>query len=310
MRLIKSNTNINFMGQRHIAVVVSVLLVTISIVSLFPGVRGLNLGLDFTGGTLAVVEYPQPVDLIDIRDQLTAADLGDAVVQTYGSVREIAIRVPVDAGDSAEVTTRLIEGLGISEDQVVDGDFIGSKVGEELAEKGGQAVLAALAAILLYIIARFQWKFSVGAVAALAHDVLITLGVFAVFQLEFDLNVLAALLAVVGYSLNDTIVVYDRIRENFRELRETEPIKVFNLSINQMLARTLMTSLTTLLVLLALFFLGGKIIHGFAIALIIGVLVGTYSSIYVAGTALIALKVTKQDLMPPVIDDAELNNIP
>ena len=310
MRLLKDKTNIDFMGQRRLTTVLSIVLVLVSIVSLLPAVRGLNLGLDFTGGTLVEVEYPQAADVPSIRAELTAAGFDDAVVQTFGSVRDIAIRLPASEQDNASISNDVVDALGLSNEQVKRVDFVGPKIGDELANKGGAAVIAALVAILFYIIVRFQWKFSVGAVLALTHDVLITLGVFSIFQLEFDLNVLAALLAVLGYSLNDTIVVYDRIRENFRSLRVSEPIEVFNISINQMLTRTLMTSLTTMLVLLALYFLGGQIIHGFAIALIVGVLVGTYSSIYVAATALIALKVTKQDLMPPVKDDMDLKHIP
>ncbi len=308
MEIIKSQTNFDFMGQRKLALVFSIALVLISIVSL--ATRGLNLGLDFTGGTLVEVQYAQAADLQQVREQLAAGGFEDAVVQTFGSVRDVAIRLPASEEDKANVSNAVVEALGLSSDNVQRVDFVGPKIGDELANKGGQAVIFALLAILFYIIVRFQWKFSVGAVLALAHDVIITLGVFSVLQLEFDLNVLAAILAVVGYSLNDTIVVYDRIRENFKSLREGEPIKIFNLSINQMLARTLMTSVTTLLVLLALFFLGGKIIHGFSIALIVGVLIGTYSSIYVASTALLGLNVVKQDLMPPVKEGEDLDHIP
>lgn len=305
MELIKTQTRIDFMGQRKLAIALSVILVLASLISLLPAVRGLNLGLDFTGGTLIEIEYDDAADTGAIRQLLTDAGYPDAVVQTFGSVRDIAIRLPASEEDNATISNSVVNALGVTTDQIQRVDFVGPKIGAELANKGGAAVIAALIAILLYIIVRFQWKFSVGAVLALTHDVTITLGIFSIFRLEFDLNVLAALLAVVGYSLNDTIVVYDRIRENFRTVRVKDPIEIFNLSINQMLARTLMTSLTTLLVLLALFFLGGKMIHGFSIALIIGVVVGTYSSIYVAGSALIGLKVTKQDLMPPVKDDLD-----
>jgi len=308
MELIKKQTKIDFMGQRKLALVFSITLLLISIVSLVT--RGLNQGLDFTGGTLVEVEYPVAADLAEARERLAAAGFSDAVVQTFGSIRDVAIRLPASEQDTASVSNQVVEALGLTSDSVQRVDFVGPKIGDELANKGGQAVIFALLAILFYIIVRFQWKFSVGAVLALTHDVIITLGVFSVFQLEFDLNVLAALLAVVGYSLNDTIVVYDRIRENFKSLRVAESIDVFNLSINQMLARTLMTSLTTLLVLLALYFLGGKIIHGFAIALLVGVVIGTYSSIYVASTALLGLKVVKQDLMPPVKEGSELDHIP
>lgn len=310
MELIKTQTHIDFLGARKLTTALSVVLVLVSIVSLIPAVRGLNLGLDFTGGTLVELEYAEAADLGQLREALTLAGHPDAVVQTFGSVRDVAIRLPASTEDTATVSNNIVKALGVSQDQIRRVDFVGPKIGDELANKGGAAMIAALAAILFYIIARFQWKFSVGAVLALTHDVLITLGVFSIFGLEFDLNVLAALLAVLGYSLNDTIVVYDRIRENFRNLRVSEPIEIFNLSINQMLSRTLVTSLTTLLVLSALFFLGGKIIHGFSIALIVGVVVGTYSSIYVAAAALIRLNVSKQDLMPSTKDDLDLQHIP
>ncbi len=309
MEILKKTTNINFMAQRKLAWVFSAIIVIACVASLF--LRGLNFGLDFTGGTLLELEYPQAVDLAQVRDALAGAGFTDAVVQTFGAPNDIVVRLASsDETGSAELSSAVQEALEAASGQELDlrrVEFVGPQVGDELAEKGGLAMVYALIGILLYIIFRFQWKFSVGAVLALVHDVVIVVGIFSILQVGFDLTVLAAILAVIGYSLNDTIVVYDRIRENFRTIRKGEPISIFNQSINQMLSRTLMTSLTTLLVLLALFFLGGEIIHSFALALIIGVVVGTYSSIYVAGSTLMLLNVTKQDLMPPVKEGAELS---
>ncbi|MEM6937665.1 MAG: protein translocase subunit SecF [Pseudomonadota bacterium] len=297
------------MAQRKLAWIFSGIIVVACVASLF--LRGLNFGLDFTGGTLLELEYPQAVDLAQVRNALTGAGFTDAVVQTFGAPNDIVVRLASsDETGSAELSSAVQEALEAASGQALDlrrVEFVGPQVGDELAEKGGLAMVYALIGILLYIIFRFQWKFSVGAVLALVHDVVIVVGIFSILQVGFDLTVLAAILAVIGYSLNDTIVVYDRIRENFRTIRKGEPLSIFNQSINQMLSRTLMTSLTTLLVLLALFFLGGEIIHSFALALIIGVVVGTYSSIYVAGSTLMLLNVTKQDLMPPVKEGAELS---
>ncbi|MEM1089150.1 MAG: protein translocase subunit SecF [Pseudomonadota bacterium] len=309
MEILKKTTNINFMAQRKLAWIFSGIIVVACVASLF--LRGLNFGLDFTGGTLLELEYPQAVDLAQVRNALTGAGFTDAVVQTFGAPNDIVVRLASsDETGSAELSSAVQEALEAASGQALDlrrVEFVGPQVGDELAEKGGLAMVYALIGILLYIIFRFQWKFSVGAVLALVHDVVIVVGIFSILQVGFDLTVLAAILAVIGYSLNDTIVVYDRIRENFRTIRKGEPLSIFNQSINQMLSRTLMTSLTTLLVLLALFFLGGEIIHSFALALIIGVVVGTYSSIYVAGSTLMLLNVTKQDLMPPVKEGAELS---
>ncbi|MEM7708826.1 MAG: protein translocase subunit SecF [Pseudomonadota bacterium] len=309
MEILKKTTNINFMAQRKLAWIFSGIIVVACIASLF--LRGLNFGLDFTGGTLLELEYPQAADLAQVREALTGAGFPDAVVQTFGAPNDIVVRLASsDETGSAELSSAVQEALEAASGQALDlrrVEFVGPQVGDELAEKGGLAMIYALIGILLYIIFRFQWKFSVGAVLALVHDVVIVVGIFSILQVGFDLTVLAAILAVIGYSLNDTIVVYDRIRENFRTIRKGEPLSIFNQSINQMLSRTLMTSLTTLLVLLALFFLGGEIIHSFALALIIGVIVGTYSSIYVAGSTLMLLNVTKQDLMPPVKEGAELS---
>lgn len=318
MEILSKQTNIDFMSHRRVVLAVSVALVLASLVTL--GVRGLNFGLDFTGGTLIEVGYPEPVDLADVRARLADAGFGDAVVQTFGSARDIIVRLAPRGEEAesmeevdAEVSNEVLAALGTGDTGATMRrvEFVGPQVGEELAEQGGLAMIAALGMILLYIIVRFQWKFSVGAVLALIHDVIIVIGVFAVTRIEFDLTVLAAILAVIGYSLNDTIVVYDRVRENFREMRKGDATSIFNRSINQMLARTLMTSLTTLLVLIALFVFGGEIIHAFALALIVGVVVGTYSSIYVAGTSLLFLDVSKQDLLPAVAKEgADQPNLP
>lgn len=308
MELLKTETKIDFMGKRKIALVFSIVLLAVAIGSMV--VQRFELGLDFTGGTLIELGYEEAPNLGAIRSGLGAAGFDGALVQTFGSARDILIRLPVVEGRSnVELSNQVLEALsnGVTEStpEMRRTEFVGPQVGKELAEKGGLAMLYALIAILIYIVIRFQWRFAVGAVLALIHDVLIVLGVFSLFRLEFDLTVLAAILAVIGYSLNDTIVVYDRVRENFRTLRKAEPDEVFNRSVNQMLSRTLMTSLTTLIVLFALFFLGGEIIHAFALALIVGVVVGTYSSIYVAGAAALMLGVTKQDLMRPEKEGAD-----
>ena len=289
------------MALRKPAVVVSVVLLLISIISLVS--FKLNVGIDFTGGSIIEVGYQQAVELEPIRQALEAEGFGDAIVQHFGSAQEVLIRlVPEKGKDKAEITSQIIGLLQAASDTPIDVrrvDFVGPQVGEELTEDGGLAVLYALIAILIYVAFRFEYRFSLGAVAALVHDVTITLGIFSVLQLDFDLSVLAAILAVIGYSLNDTIVVFDRVRENFRKIRKKTSIEIVNTSINQTISRTLMTSFTTLLVLLSLFFLGGEAIHAFALALIIGVVVGTYSSIYVATTSALALGISRSDLLLP-----------
>ena len=293
--------NIDFMALRKPALALSAVLLAISIVSLFT--LKLNVGIDFTGGSIIEVGYQHPVELEPIRGALESRGFGDAIVQHFGSASEVLIRLVPDVGkDKAELSSEIIGLLKETSDTPVDVrrvDFVGPQVGEELTEDGGLAVLYALIAILIYVAFRFEYRFSVGAVAALVHDVLITLGIFSVLQLDFDLSVLAAILAVIGYSLNDTIVVFDRVRENFRKIRKKTTVEVINISINQTISRTLMTSFTTLLVLLSLFFLGGEVIHAFALALIIGVLVGTYSSIYVATTSALALGISRSDMLLP-----------
>lgn len=294
----------NFMGLRKLATIFSVILLLVSIGSM--AVRGLNFGLDFTGGSLVEVGYEQEADLNNIRLQLQNAGFEGAVVQTFGASTDILIRLGSD--HDPKLGDKVLAALQQGETQTIElrrNEFVGAQVGEELREQGGLGLLLALFMIMVYVSFRFQLKFAVGAVVALAHDVLIVVGFFALFQIEFDLTVLAAVLAVIGYSLNDTIVVADRIRENFRKLRKETSMEIMNISLSQTLSRTLMTSLTTLLVLVALAFFGGEMIHGFAIALLVGVVVGTYSSIYVAANALIMMGICKEDLIPPPKDDQE-----
>lgn len=281
------------------AMILSAVLIVISIASL--AIRGLQFGLDFTGGTLVEVAYPAAVDLGPIRDQLHGNGFDDAVVQHFGSASEVLVRVaPKEGVSNADISTRLFELLRAQNPDVENRrvEFVGPQVGEELTETGGIALLAALVCILVYVALRFEYRFALGSVSALAHDVIIVLGLFSVFGIEFDLTVLAAILAVIGYSLNDTIVVFDRIRENFRKMRKGDAIEVIDSSLNQTLARTLMTSMTTLLVLIALFLLGGELINGFATALLAGVIVGTYSSVYVASSVLVSMGISKEDLAP------------
>lgn len=313
MQFLNKDTNINFMGHRRKAMFVSMVLLILSVGSL--AVRGLNFGIDFTGGTLVEVGYSQPVGLESVRGGLAEAGFDDAIVQHFGTSKDVLVRLPPQEGNTtAEISTRALTALAPVGDNMTMRrvEFVGPQVGEELTEQGGLAVLFALAAILIYVAMRFEWRFAMGSVAALSHDVMITLGVFSLLQIEFDLSVLAAVLAVIGYSLNDTIVVFDRIRERFREMLKAETIDVMNISINQTLGRTIMTSATTLLVLLALFFLGGKVIHGFSVALLVGVVVGTYSSIFVASTSALALGVTQENLMPVEVEgaDQEFENMP
>ncbi|MAT92213.1 MAG: protein translocase subunit SecF [Halioglobus sp.] len=294
---------INFMGRRKLAMLFSLALLVLSVGSL--ATKQLNWGLDFTGGTLVEVHYSDTADLGAIRQTLAAGGYEGAIVVSFGSDRDVLIRLPQGYSDAegAQLLQLLEEsyGAGVELRRI---EFVGPQVGDELREQGGLAMLLALGLVMLYIAFRFQFKFAVGAVVALVHDVLITLGFFSITGAEFDLTVLAALLAVIGYSLNDTIVVSDRVRENFRKLRRAEPLEVINISLTETLGRTLVTSLTTLLVLGALAVFGGEIIHGFAVALMVGVAVGTYSSIYVAANALLAMGVSKEDLMIPVKEGA------
>ncbi|WP_229381966.1 protein translocase subunit SecF [Spiribacter sp. 2438] len=287
------------MAHRRLAALVTAFLLVGAIALIV--FRGLNPGLDFTGGTLVEVGYPEAVELESVRQTLTEAGFEGAVVQTFGTPRDILIRMPPDEGTGDELSNAVLDALQAArpDAELRRVEFVGPQVGEELTEQGGLALLYALAGILIYVAFRFEYRFAIGSVSAVVHDVVVTVGLFVATGLTFDLTVLAALLAVIGYSLNDTIVVFDRIRENFVRMRKGTAEEVTNRSINQMLPRTLVTSLTTLLVLLALLFFGGELIRGFAVTLIIGVLVGTYSSIYVASSAALALGVSKEDLIPP-----------
>jgi len=310
MEFFKKKTSIRFMGRRRIAMVFSVVLIVGSLVSLF--VKGLNFGIDFTGGTVIEVKYPQPVDLGHVRDAL-AAKYGDAQAQYFGTARDVMIRIAPRPGESsAQLRDTVLATLqaatpGVTMQRV---EFVGPQVGSELATKGGLAMLYTVIGILIYVMIRFEWRLSVGAVVAMIHDPVITLGVFSLFHIQFDLTVLAAVLAVIGYSINDTVVVYDRIRENFRKLRKQSAPEIMDISINETLSRTIMTSLATLLVVLAMYFIGGPVIHGFALALIIGILVGTYSSIYVASAIALDLGVSKSDLVPVRKDNSPADDRP
>ncbi len=295
---------INFMGFRHVAFALTVLLTLGSLASL--AVRGLNFGLDFTGGTLIELSYEQPVALDQVRAQLGRSDFGNAVVQSFGATTDVLVRMPGDDPLLGEKIAEVLRGDKAAGALTVKRvEFVGPAVGEELRDQGGLGMLLALGGILLYVAFRFQWKFGLGAVVSLFHDVILVLGVFSLFQLSFDLTVLAAVLAVIGYSLNDTIVIFDRIRENFRILRKAELIENINISTTQTLLRTLATSISTLLAVGALMLFGGENLWGFSLALLIGVGAGTYSSVYVAGTLLVWLKLTRDDLIPPVVEEVD-----
>ena len=281
------------MRPRKIASALSILLVLISVISLT--FKGLNAGLDFTGGTLIEIKLSQPVNLEEIRDVLGSKVEDDFQVSYFGSEEDILIKIP--GGSENNLSDEIVSTLAnVFQFDLRRKDFIGPQIGEELRDQGGLGLLAALLVMMVYIMFRFQFKFAIGALLALVHDVLIVLGVFSIFYIGFNLTVLAAILAVIGYSLNDTIVVSDRIRENYRKKRKSDNVDVINRSLNQMLGRTLITSLTTLLVLFALLILGGDFIQNFAIALICGVIVGTYSSIYILCNNLILMKLSFEDL--------------
>ena len=311
MDFFKIESHIDFLKPRKIAYAISATLILVSLVSL--ATRGLNFGIEFRGGVVIEAGFPESIDLPPIRSALEEAGIDRTVVQHFGSSREITVQLLAEEGMDAAATRDRIMGILRSVDASAElrrVEFVGPQVGRELAEQGGLATLFALIMILAYVSFRFQWKFSVGAVAALVHDVIITLGIFSLIQLAFDLAVLAAVLAVIGYSLNDTIVIFDRIRENMLKMRRKSTEEVVNASLNQTLSRTIMTGVTTLLVLLALYFLGGEAISGFSIALIIGVLIGTYSSIYIASETAMALKVTTTDLLPPQAKEDESGIVP
>ena len=287
---------INFMALRKVAATISIAFILAAVASL--AVNKLQFGLDFTGGTLIEVGYEVAPDLVEVRGQLQSSGFDDAVVQNFGSDRDVLVRLGQAFNDKVgEEVLGVLQSGTDSKVELRRSEYVGAQVGEELTEQGGLGMLLALAIVMLYVAFRFQLKFSIGAVVALAHDVLIVLGIFSLFKLDFDLTVLAAVLAVIGYSLNDTIVVSDRIRENFRKLRKGSPEEIINESLSQTLGRTLMTSITTILVLVALLIFGGELIHGFALALLIGVVVGTYSSIYVASNVLLVMRLANEDLI-------------
>ena len=288
----------NFMGLRKFALAFSILMLVASVVSL--STKGIVFGLDFSGGTQIDVGYEKPADVSVLRQQLVSAGFESPVVVHFGAETDVLIRLQGEPDQTlAERVYSVLQSNG-DKIELRRVDFVGPQIGEELREDGGLGMLAALAVVMLYVAVRFQFKFALGAVLALVHDVIITMGFFSIFALEFDLTVLAAVLAVVGYSLNDTIIVFDRIRENFRKIRKADPVDVINESMSQTLWRTINTSFTTMLVLLALFFLGGELIHNFSVALIVGIGVGTYSSIYVASTLLLALNIQREDILEPV----------
>lgn len=313
MKLIKHKTNIDFLGdtRRKIALSISVVFIVVSLASI--ATRGLELGIDFTGGVLLEVGYPETADLQGIRNSLAAAGFNDAQVLEFGTDTDVLVRLPPqESADSSKIREQLRSVLE-SGGQTVDlrrVEAVSPQVGEELTEQGGLAMMFAMLMIFAYVMFRFQWKFAAGAVAALAHDVIVTIGVFSIFSLPFDLTVVAAVLAVIGYSLNDTVVAFDRIRENFFKLRGATAAESMNTSINEMLARTLITGITTLLVLVALLTLGGESIAPFSIALIVGIIVGTYSSIYTASATALLLGVSPQDLLEPIKDPELLDDLP
>jgi preprotein translocase subunit SecF len=311
MDFFRNVPHIRFMNGRRGATAFSAVLIVIAVAALF--FRGLNLGIDFTGGTVVEVGYPETVALEEVRSRLVETGFDDAVVQTFGTARDVLIRVPPHEGmTDAQVSESVLETLraGGSGAEMRRVEFVGPQVGEELANDGGLALIYAMIGVLIYVALRFEYRFAVGSVAALAHDLILVMGFIALMGISFDLTVLAALLAVIGYSLNDTIVVFDRIRENFRRMRKGTREEVVDASLNQTLSRTLMTSLTTVVVLVALATLGGETIHGFAMALLAGVVVGTYSSIYVAANTALALGVSKADLQPVEKEGAEQEENP
>lgn len=288
---------INFMGVRNIAFAITALLTVLALFSWF--YKGLNFGLDFTGGTLIELRYEQPADLGKIRQELQGAGFGEAVVQSFGATTDVLVRMPGDDPQLGQKVTSALQQASTERFSLTRTEFVGPQVGAELRDQGGLGMLLALGGVLLYVAFRFQWKFAVGAIISLVHDVVVTLGLLSFFQITFDLTVLAAVLAIIGYSLNDTIVVFDRVRENFRVLRKADLIENINVSTTQTLLRTLATSISTLLAVAALLFFGGDNLFGFSLALFIGVLAGTYSSIYIANVVLIWLDLKSEDLIPP-----------
>ena len=306
-RLSFYNTNIDFLRWRKLAMIWSATVLLIALGSLL--IRGLDLGLDFTGGTVIEVNYPNPADLPQLRQTLSKAGFGDAQAQHFGASRSVLIRIPPRAQTNAaalsnDVLHVLQGGAGGAGVTLARAEFVGPQVGQELVEQGGLAALGALLGILVYVMFRFEWRLAVGTIAATVHDVVFTIGWFSLFQIEFDLTVLAAVLAVIGYSVNDTVVVLDRIRENFRKRRKGSAQEIMNLSINETLSRTIMTSFVTLLSVIVLYFFGGVVMHGFSVAMIVGIMVGTYSSIYIASASALYLGLSREDLLPQAKETA------
>lgn len=300
MEFFKQNTQIDFMAQRRWAAILSFTLFALSLVSL--AVNGLNWGLDFTGGTQIHLTFPQEADLNQIRTTLEKGGFKEATVISYGTSKDVLVSLApskVSTGEPTQDTTVAQVTQLLPSAKILQVDVVGPQVGQELATKGALAIVIALLGTMIYIALRFDFRFSIGSTVALIHDPILILGIFSFWHLEFNLIVLAAVLTVIGYSLNDTIVIFDRIRENFRKLRKASPLEVVNQATNQTLSRTIMTSVLTLLVVFALYFLGGSMLHGFALALIIGIVIGTYSSIYVAGSLSLMLGVNRQSLLPP-----------
>ncbi len=307
MQFLSKETHINFMSKRLLAAVFSIILVILSVGSLV--MQGLNFGIDFTGGTMIELGYKEQVDLNKLRQDLAEGGYPEATVQNFGSIHDVLIRLPViETQNMAQLSNEVVSMLQSKNQTEIDVrrvEFVGPQVGDELTEQGGLAMLYALIGILIYVSLRFEYRFAIGSVVALIHDVVITLGFFSLTRIEFDLTVLAAILAIIGYSLNDTIVVFDRIRETFLRMRKGSSVEIVNAALNDTLSRTLMTSLTTLLVVVALFMFGGEVIHAFSIALLFGIVIGTYSSIYIASNTILAMGVSKEDLLPPVKEDDE-----
>jgi preprotein translocase subunit SecF len=309
MQFLKEKTHFNFMTKRKFAFVFSGLLLIAAISSIV--MQGLNFGIDFTGGTMIELAYQEQANLEKIRNDLERAGYEDSIVQNFGSIHEVLIRLPVIADQNmSELSNKVVAVLQAANETQIDVrrvEFVGPQVGEELTEDGGLAMLYALIGILIYVAFRFEYRFAIGSIVALVHDVVLVIGFFSLFQLDFDLTVLAAVLAVIGYSLNDTIVVFDRIRETFLRMRKGTSEEIIDQALNDTLSRTMVTSLTTLLVVLALFIFGGEVIHSFSIALLLGIVIGTYSSIYIASNTVLTMGITKEHLIPVEKNDDDVN---
>ncbi|MDH4023656.1 MAG: protein translocase subunit SecF [Gammaproteobacteria bacterium] len=313
MEFFSKKTKFDFLNRRRPAFVLSAIMMVGSLILVIPGVRGLNFGIDFTGGVLVELGYPAAADLTDIRERLADNGFADAQVQNFGTASDVLIRVLPREGLAGQAVADQILGVlraGNASVELRRTEFVGPQVGDELAEQGALAMLIAMLMILVYIGVRFQWKFAVGAIVATLHDPIITLGFFSITGMTFDLSVLAAMLAIIGYSVNDTIVVFDRIRENFRKIRRGTPLEIMNLSLNETLSRTIMTAFTTSLVIVAMLIFGGETLRGFSAALIVGILIGTYSSIFVASALALELKATPVDLMPPAREKGDADSMP